>query len=91
MPLGQIGRRRADVPVVFEGDGPHAALGRLDGDLDHILRAMYKVRKRMNVTIDGALKQVVLDPRIDLQHLRVVLEHLIKIILGIELTHPCHA
>ena len=89
--LGQIGRSRADVPVVFEGDGAHAALGRLDGDLDHVLRAMNEIRKRMDVTIDGALEQLVLDPRIDLQHLRVVFEHLIKIILGIKLAHPRHA
>ena len=91
VPLGQIGRSRADIPVVFEGDRPHAALRRLDGDLDHVLRPMNEIRKSMNVTIDGTLKQLVLDPRINLQHLRVIFEHLIKIILGIELAHPRHA
>jgi hypothetical protein len=77
--------------VIFEGDRPHAALRRLDGDLDHVLRPMNEIRKSMDVTIDGTLKQLVLDPRIDLQHLRVVFQHLVKIILGVELAHSCHA
>src|SRR5262249_25882704 len=47
MALCQIGRRRADIPVVFESDCAHAALGRLDGDLDHVLGTMDKVRKSM--------------------------------------------
>src|SRR5262245_52963346 len=91
MALCQICRRSADIPVVFESDCPHAALGRLDGDLDHVLGTMDKVWKSMDMTIDSALKQLVLDTRIDLQHLRVVFEHLIKIVLGIELAHPRHA
>src|SRR5262249_52970506 len=44
MALRKVGRRRADIPVVFEGDPAHAALGRLDGDLDHVLGTMDKVR-----------------------------------------------
>src|SRR5262245_14167359 len=91
MALRQIGRRRTDIPVVFKSDRAHAALGRLDGDLDHVLGTMDKVRKGMDMTIDSVLKQLVLDTRINLQHLRVVLEHLIKIVLGIELAHPRHA
>src|SRR5262245_23437174 len=42
MTLCQICRRRADIPVVFESDRAHAALRRLDGDLDHVLRTMDK-------------------------------------------------
>ena len=76
--------------MVFEGDRAHAALGGFNGDLDHVLRAMNEVRVSMDMTIDGAVEQLVLDARIDLQHLRVILEHLIKIILGVELARPRH-
>jgi hypothetical protein len=31
--------------VIFEGDGAHAALGSLDGDLNHVLGAMDEIGK----------------------------------------------
>ena len=83
--LGQIGRGRAHVPVVLEGDRAHAALRRLDRDLDHVLRAVDEIGIGVDVAVDRALEQLVFDPRIDFQHLRVVFEHLIEIILGVEL------
>ena len=86
--LREIGGRRADVPVILERDRAHAALGCLDGDLNHVLRTMHEIGKRMDVTIDGALQQLVFYTRIDLQHLRVVFEHLVKIILGVQFAHP---
>ena len=85
--LGQISGGGADVPVVFKSNRAHAAFGGFDGDLDHVLRAMNKIGISVNMTIDRAVEQFVLDPRIDLQHLRVVLQHLIEIILGVELAH----
>jgi hypothetical protein len=54
VPLRQVGRGRTDVPVIFEGNRAHAALRRLDGDLDHILRTMNEIRIGMDVTVDGA-------------------------------------
>ena len=42
-----------------------------------------KSRKRVNMTIDTALKELVFDPRIDLQHLRVVFQHLVEVVLGL--------
>ena len=74
--------------MIFERDGAHAGLRRLDGDLNHVLGAMHEVRKGVDMAIDSALKQFVFNPRIDFEHLRVVFEHLIKIILGVELAHP---
>ena len=59
--LRQIRRCRADVPVVFKSDGAHAAFGSLDGDLNHILRAVHKIRKSMDMTVDSPLEQLVLD------------------------------
>ena len=70
--LRQISRRRADVPVIFESDGAHAAFGSLNRDLNHILRAVDKIRKSVDMTIDSSLQQLVFDTRTDLQHLRVV-------------------
>ena len=55
VPLRQIGRRCADVPVVFKGNGAHTALGRLDGDLKHVLRTMDEIRISVDVAVDGAL------------------------------------
>ena len=84
--------RYAEVALMFQWSlnamarMPH--LRRFDGDLNHVLRAMHEIRKGVDVAIDGALKQLVFDPRINLEHLRVVLQHLIKIILGVELAHP---
>src|SRR3989442_12258496 len=45
----------------------------------------------MDVAIDRPAEKLVLDPRIDLEHLGIVFEHLVKIVLGIELAHPLHA
>jgi hypothetical protein len=39
--LRQISRRGADVPVVFESDGAHAAFRSLNRNLNHILRAVH--------------------------------------------------
>ena len=77
--------------MVLERNRPHAALGRLDGDLNHILRAVNKVRVGVDMTVDRSFEQLVLDSRIDLKHLRVVLQHLIKVILGVELAYARHA
>src|SRR5436305_433979 len=52
---------------------------------------MNKIRIRVNVAVDRSPEQLVFDPRIDLQHLRVVLQHLIEIIFCIELAHTLHA
>ena len=85
--LSEMGGRRADIPMVLECDRAHAALRRFDRDLNHILRAVHEIRIGMNVTIDGSLEQLIFDPRINLQHLRVVFQHLIKIVFGVELPH----
>jgi hypothetical protein len=85
--LSEMGGCRADIPMVLECDRAHAALRRFDRDLNHILRAMHEIRIGMNVTIDGSLEQLIFDPRINLQHLRVVFQHLIKIVFGVELPH----
>src|SRR4030095_10674339 len=61
MTLGEGSRRGADVPMVFEGDGAHAALGSLDGDLNHVLGAMDEIGKSVNMAIDGAVEQLVFD------------------------------
>ena len=45
----------------------------------------------MDVAIDGSFQQLVLDARIDLEHLRVVFEHLVEIVFGIELPDPFHS
>ena len=66
VPLGEISRRCADVLVIFERDGAHPALGGFDGDLNHVLGTMNKIRKGMDVTINGSLEKLVLDARIDL-------------------------
>ena len=83
--LGQVAGVGADVPVILEGQRPHAGLGGVHRDLDHVLGAVDEVGVRVNVTVDGVLKQLVLDARVDLEHLGVVLEHLIEVVLGIEL------
>src|SRR5581483_1943589 len=41
--LHQVGGVGAHVPVVFEGDGPHAGLRGVDGHVDHGLSAMDEV------------------------------------------------
>ena len=63
--LRQIRRRRADVPMVFESDGAHAAFRSFDGDLNHILRAVHEVRKSVDMTIDGAHEQLVFNARVN--------------------------
>src|SRR5688572_6311106 len=45
----------------------------------------------MDMAIDRSLKQLILDSRIDLQHLRVVFQHLVEIIFSVELAHSRHA
>src|SRR5262245_9183650 len=52
---------------------------------------MDKIWEGMDVTVDSSLEQLVLDTRINLQHLRVVFQHLVKIILGIEFAHSRNA
>jgi hypothetical protein len=90
VPLGQKGGVATDVPVVLESERAHAGLGSINGDLNHVLRAIHEVRKCMNVAVDGSFEKLVLDSRIDLEHFRVVLEHLVEIILGVELADPLH-
>src|SRR5579871_4752280 len=85
--LGKIGRVGAEVPVIFERHGPHAGLGGVDRDLDHILRPEYEIRIRVNVRIDCANQKIVLDSGMNLENLRVILEHLIEVVLRIELPH----
>ncbi len=41
----------------------------------------------MNVAVYGAFQKLVLDSRMDSQHIRVVLEHLIEIVLRIQLAN----
>ena len=41
----------------------------------------------MDVAVDGPHQKLILDSRINLEHLRVVLEHLIKIVFRIELSN----
>ena len=84
--LHQVAGVGADVPVVLEGQRAHARLGGVDGDLDHVLGAVHEVGIGVDVAVDGVLQQLVLDARIDLEHLGVVLEHLVEVILGVELT-----
>ena len=76
--------------MVLEGERPHAGLGGIDRDLDEVLGAVHEIGISVHVAIDGVLQEVVLDPGMDFQHLRVVLEHLIEIVLGVQLTHPLH-
>ena len=50
---------------------------------DQVMGVELKVRG-----VDRADEQLILDTRVDLQDLRVVLEHLIEVVLGVELPHP---
>jgi hypothetical protein len=83
-------RIAADIPVVFEREGTHPSLGRINGHLNHVLRAVNKVRECVNVRIDRPLKKFVLDSRIDVEHFRVVLEHLVEIVFRVELANTLH-
>src|SRR6266571_2970115 len=75
----------AHVPMILECQGTHPGLGGVDGDLDHVLRPVNEIGIRMDVTIDRAFQQLVFNARINLEHLRVVFEHLIEVVLRIEL------
>jgi hypothetical protein len=55
MLLRQVSGGRADIPVIFEGDGAHAAFGCLDRDLHHVLGTVNEIGKGMDMTVNGAL------------------------------------
>src|SRR5207248_2890288 len=47
-----------------------------------------EVREGVNMVVDGADQQVVLDARVNLHDLRVVLEHLVEVVLRVQLADP---
>src|SRR5204863_3002161 len=75
----------ADVPMILECQGAHPGLGGVDCDLNHVLGPLNEIGIRMDVAIDRALQQLVFNSRINFEHLRVVFEHLIEVVLRIEL------
>ena len=79
--LGKVRGVGADVPVVLEGDRPHAGPRRVRRHADHVLGAVHEIGVGVHVAVDGAEQQLVLDPRMDLGDLRVVLEHLVEVIV----------
>src|SRR5262249_60326154 len=75
----------AHVPMILECQGAHPGLRGVDCDLNHVLGPVNEIGIRMDVAIDRALQQLVFNSGINLEHLRVVFEHLIEVVLGIEL------
>src|SRR3989454_10582419 len=74
--------------MILECQGAHPGLGGVDCDLNHVLGPVNEIGIRMDVTIDRALQQLVFNSRINFEHLRVVFEHLIEVVLRIELPDP---
>ena len=83
IPLGQVGGVGADIPVVLTGHRAHTRPGGVDRHLDHVLGAMHEVGKGVNVVVDRADQQLILDTRVDPGDLRVVLEHLVEVVLRV--------
>jgi len=77
--------------VILESERAHTGLRGVDGDLNHVLRPVDEIRGGMDVAVDGALQQLVFGARINLEHLRVVFEHLIEIVFRIEFLDPFHS
>src|SRR5437867_6737499 len=71
--------------MILECQGAHTGLGGVDCDLNHVLGPVNEIGICMDVAIDRALQQFVFNSRINLEHLRVVFEHLIEVVLRIEL------
>ena len=44
----------------------------------------------MNVAINGPLQELIFDARLDLEHLRIIFEHLVEVVLGVELLDSLH-
>jgi hypothetical protein len=89
--LNQIGRSGSEVPVILKRHRPHLCPGGIHRDLKHVLRALDKVRKRVDVVVDRTHQELILDSRVDRGEGRIVLQHLIEVRTGIELTSPLYS
>ena len=76
--------------MVLEGHGAHAGLSRIDGYINHVLGTMHEVGIGVDMVIDCSHQQLVLDTRMDFENLRVVLEHLVEVVLSVELANASH-
>ena len=74
--------------MVFEGDRTHARTRGVDSDLDHVLGPVDKIRVGVDVAVDRPRHQLVLDPGVNGRDARVVFEHLVEKVPGVELAGP---